>query len=152
MNLDRIEREIVIAAPLERVWSLVSAPGWWIPAPEGGSQPQVDVVAPGTRVVPVGPGSGEPIPVVVERIDPPHSISYRWASAFPGEEPADGTATRIEFTLAQAPEGTRLRVTESGFASLNATDALRRQELDGNTNGWENQLKLLRDHAERPAG
>ena len=27
---DRIEREILIDAPVERVWQLVSEPGWWI--------------------------------------------------------------------------------------------------------------------------
>ncbi len=27
---DRIERQVTINAPLERVWRLVSEPGWWI--------------------------------------------------------------------------------------------------------------------------
>ena len=27
---DTIEREIFIAAPAEKVWELVSVPGWWI--------------------------------------------------------------------------------------------------------------------------
>ncbi len=30
MGEDRIEREILIAAPLERVWSLVAEPGFWV--------------------------------------------------------------------------------------------------------------------------
>ncbi|MGW1006637.1 hypothetical protein [Streptomyces sp. NPDC002520] len=30
MNEDRIERETLIAAPLERVWSLVAQPGFWV--------------------------------------------------------------------------------------------------------------------------
>ncbi|MGI9002113.1 MAG: hypothetical protein ACR2GH_10630 [Pseudonocardia sp.] len=29
-NADRIEREILINTPLDRVWDLVSEPGWWI--------------------------------------------------------------------------------------------------------------------------
>ena len=28
---DRIEQQIVIHAPLDRVWDLVSVPGWWVP-------------------------------------------------------------------------------------------------------------------------
>ena len=28
---DRIEQQIVINAPLDRVWDLVSVPGWWVP-------------------------------------------------------------------------------------------------------------------------
>src|SRR5450755_1047785 len=30
MSEDRIERETLIAAPLERVWSLVAEPGFWV--------------------------------------------------------------------------------------------------------------------------
>ena len=30
MSADRIEREVLIAAPLERVWSLVAQPGFWV--------------------------------------------------------------------------------------------------------------------------
>jgi uncharacterized protein YndB with AHSA1/START domain len=29
---DRIEREITISAPLERVWDLVTESGWWVPS------------------------------------------------------------------------------------------------------------------------
>lgn len=28
---DSIERNITIAAPIERVWDLVTEPGWWVP-------------------------------------------------------------------------------------------------------------------------
>jgi uncharacterized protein YndB with AHSA1/START domain len=29
---DTIERSITISAPLERVWDLVTEPGWWVPS------------------------------------------------------------------------------------------------------------------------
>ena len=34
MNEDRIERDTLIDASVERVWSLVSAPGFWVADPE----------------------------------------------------------------------------------------------------------------------
>lgn len=29
---DRIEQVIAINAPLDRVWELVTQPGWWVPS------------------------------------------------------------------------------------------------------------------------
>jgi hypothetical protein len=29
---DRIEQEITISADLDRVWELVTRPGWWVPS------------------------------------------------------------------------------------------------------------------------
>ena len=34
MSEDMIERDVLIDAPVERVWSLVSAPGFWVADPE----------------------------------------------------------------------------------------------------------------------
>src|ERR1022692_2099810 len=47
MSEDRIERETLIAASLERVWSLVAEPGFWVadkatPAPHRGQGRRVD--------------------------------------------------------------------------------------------------------------
>ena len=45
-----------------------------------------------------------------------------------------GPTTRVEFTLDDHPEGTRLRLVESGFASLAA------ESRDRNSRGWDREL------------
>src|SRR5690349_15045165 len=106
MSVDRIEREIVIAASLERVWGLVAEPGFWVV--ETGSVARV-----GETVVAKHEEYGE-FPVRVEKMEPPTYLAYRWASAYAGEEPTEGNSTLVEFTLTAEGEGTRLRVVESG--------------------------------------
>lgn len=147
---DRIEQDILIAAPPERVWALVAQPGFWV-VPEGGTIAAADTPAEargGSRTVRKHPEYGS-YPVIVVRSDPPQYIAYRWSSAFPGQEPDQGNSTLIEFTLSPEGTATRLRVTESGFARLTASEAKRRKALDDNTDGWAKVLDLLRNHVER---
>ncbi|HZR49211.1 MAG TPA: SRPBCC domain-containing protein [Streptosporangiaceae bacterium] len=147
---DRIEQDIMIAAPPERVWALVAQPGFWV-IPDGGT-----IAAPGelaearegSHTVSEHPGYGS-YPVIVVRSDPPRYIAYRWASAFPGQEPGQGNSTLIEFTLSPEGAATRLRVTESGFARLTASEVQRRKALDDNTEGWAKILQLARGHIEQ---
>ena len=147
---DRIERDIVIAAPPERVWALVAQPGFWV-VPDGGTIAAPGAAAgprEGSRTVTEHPEYGS-YPVIVARSDPPWYIAYRWSSAFPGQEPDQGNSTLIEFTLSPEGTATRLRVTESVFARLNASEARRRKALDDNTDGWAKILHLVRDHLEQ---
>ena len=141
---DRIERETLIAAPLERVWSLVAEPGFWV-ADEGSVSGAVAVE--GESVLAKNARYGD-FPVRVEKVEPPTYLAYRWASAFPGEELRADNSTLVEFTL--TPEGgqTRLRVVESGFAALAATEDRRSQALKDNTGGWPQVLDALKKRAE----
>ena len=62
----------------------------------------------------MGRGAGR-----VEVVEPPHRLAYRWAAHHARDtEPAEGTSTRVEFTLEPEAGGTRLRVVETGFAAL----------------------------------
>ncbi len=79
----------------------------------------------------------------------PNYIACRWASSFPGEEPKEGNSTLVEFTLIPEADGTLLRVVESGFAKLTATQDKRIKFLEGNTEGWKQQLDFLRQRAEQ---
>ena len=56
----------------------------------------------------------------VVRSEPPHAFAYRWDANV--KEAGD---TLVEFTLTPEGDGTRLRVVESGFASLATSDAER---------------------------
>lgn len=148
MTDDRIERETLIEASLERVWSLVAEPGFWV-AEEGTVSGMV--AREGETVLAKHPVFGE-FPVYVEKVQAPTYIAYRWASGFPGHELQEGHSTLIEFTLAEEPGGVRLRVAESGFAALDASDEVAGRAYSDNSDGWPQVLGALRARAEQPAG
>src|SRR5215510_10714904 len=93
MTEDRIERDTLIAAPIERVWSLVAQPGFWV-----NDQAPAAAVPEGQSVVVNHPEYGD-FPVEVVKVESPTYLAYRWASAFPGEPLRDDNSTLIEFTL-----------------------------------------------------
>ena len=145
MTEDRIERETLIAAPLERVWSLVAQPGFWVA--DKASLPGT-VANEGESMVAKNAEHGD-FPVRVEKVEPPTYLAYRWASAFPGEELRQDNSTLVEFTLTPEGDQTRLRVVESGFAALAASDELRSQAVKDNTGGWPQELDALKTRAEQ---
>ena len=144
MSEDRIERETLIAAPLERVWSLVAQPGFWVA--DEASLPGT-VAREGESMVAKNAEYGE-FPVRVEKVDPPTYLAYRWASAFPGEELRQDNSTLVEFTLSRDGDKTRLRVVESGFAALAGSEELRSKAVEDNTGGWPQVLDALKKRAE----
>jgi uncharacterized protein YndB with AHSA1/START domain len=146
MSEDRIEREILIAAPLERVWSLVAEPGFWVA--DKASLPGT-VAIEGESMVAKNVECGD-FPVRVEKVEPPTYLAYRWASAFPGEELREDNSTLVEFTLTPEGDTTRLRVVESGFAALTGSEELRGQAVKDNTGGWPQELDELKTRAEQP--
>jgi uncharacterized protein YndB with AHSA1/START domain len=133
---DSIEREIILPAPPERVWTALTRPdqlGAWF-----GTQATVDL-RPGGAVVFTWDGLTGPRGVnrgVIEVVEPPNCFAFRWQSSSKTVQ-----MTRVEFTLAPHPEGTHLRLVESGFASL--PPELRRGCHEGNTAGWRHELGEL---------
>lgn len=144
MSEDRIERETLIAAPLERVWSLVAEPGFWV-----ADQAAVSgtVAKEGESMVAKNAEYGD-FPVYVEKVTPPTYLAYRWASAFPGQELRDGNSTLIEFSLIEEGDKTRLRVVESGFAALTGSEELRSGAFKDNSGGWSEVLDAFKKRAE----
>lgn len=144
MSEDRIEREAVIAASPQRVWSLVVDPGFWV-ADEASQLGTV--VKEGDTLVAKNAEFGD-FPVRVEKVEPLTYVAYRWASAFPGEELREDNSTLVEFML--TPEGgkTRVRVIESGFAALAGSEELRHQAVKFNTDGWSLTFAALKTRAE----
>ncbi len=140
---DAIQREIFISASIQHVWSLISKTGFWV-----GDDLRFDISArEGETVVIDAPPYGQ-FPVRVERLDPPRYAAYRWASAFPGADPTAGNSTLIEISLAEHEGGVLLRLTESGFAGLDAPQDVRAARYDDNVSGWAGQLERLRRSAE----
>jgi len=75
----------------------------------------------------------------VERVEEPAVFGFTWQiSGLPEDDPR---RTYVEFTLEPAGEGTRLTVTESGFAQL--PGEVFRQAYDGNSEGWAKELGEL---------
>lgn len=143
MVADAIEREIFIRAGIDHVWSLVCKAGFWV-----GDDLHFDAEAREGEAVVIDTVKYGQFPVVVDRLEPPRYAAYRWASAYPGDDPADGNSTLVEFTLVEQHDGVLVQVKESGFASLNGALDFRADQRENNVAGWELQLGRLRDVAE----
>jgi uncharacterized protein YndB with AHSA1/START domain len=142
MTPDRIEREITIAAPVERVWSVLTEAdhiaGWFADAGA-----EIDL-RPGGALVMRWEQYGM-TRARVEAVEPPHRFAYRWTAhhAETGAEPEEGNSTLVEFTLAPEGESTRLRVVETGFAALATSEDQRKSNYDDNVGGWKEMLGRL---------
>jgi uncharacterized protein YndB with AHSA1/START domain len=125
---DSIEREISIAAPVERVWAALTeekhVKEWF-----GDDGAEIDL-RPGGAIVFGWTDHGR-YRGTVETVEPPHRFAYRWAREF-DVAPAPGNSTLVSFTL--TPQG---------------TDTVAQHQ--GNTEGWQAELDELREYVERTA-
>jgi uncharacterized protein YndB with AHSA1/START domain len=142
---DRIERSVLINAPLDRVWDLVTEPGWWVP---NQSQSPIDRT-PGAVAIRESERWGR-FPVQVVSFDPKTYAAFRWASTSPGEDLTDDNTTLVEFHLVDEAEAIKVTVIETGFAGLPIPEEARRKGLSSNTDGWTQELDGLRDRAQQP--
>ena len=130
-----IEREVLIAAPVEVVWRTVTEPDqiaqWFA------ERVELDVRPGGRGVLVFERDDGETVaPLVVERVEPPTLFSFRWGHA-EGEQPSPANSCLVEFTLAPADDGhTRLRVSETGLEDTAWDDAKRTDYAEDHRRGW----------------
>lgn len=150
MSADRIEREIVINAPVERVWAVLTEPehvGQWF----GQGKPTDVDLRPGGVMV-LDHGEYGTFPTLIQDVDPPRYLSYRWASAYPGEQATEANSTLVEFSLSPEGDGTRLRLVESGFAALEIpAERIDTAGYDSHLRGWPDVLEALRRQTEKLA-
>ncbi|MBM9503199.1 SRPBCC domain-containing protein [Actinacidiphila acididurans] len=144
MSEDMIERDTLIDASVERVWSLVSAPGFWVADPES---IKGTTAVEGESMVAKHPEFGE-FPVRVVKVEPQSYVSYRWAPANPGQELTEGNSTLVEFTLSAEGDKTRLTVVESGFAALAVSEEVRAQTIANLSAGWPEVLDAAKKRVE----
>jgi uncharacterized protein YndB with AHSA1/START domain len=144
MVAQRIERSILIHAPADVVWSVVTEPehisGWFsdsvdLDLTEGGS---IALHWDGH-----GTAHGR-----VERIEPPRFFSFRWMLEH-GREFAADLATLVEFTLDVEGDATRLTVVETGFRDLAVPDDEKQRQVEGHTRGWKLELGHLEEYVAR---
>ncbi|MGC5172848.1 SRPBCC family protein [Micromonospora sp. DT81.3] len=134
-----VRRTIKIAAPVEAVWSAVTEPAhiskWFGVAVLDGA----GVGATGTLTFP----DYGAVPLRIEAIDAPRSISYRWgnddALGNLAEEVDPEHSTVFTFTLEAVPDGTRLTVVETGFETTSDPSA----NLESHREGWNSELDKL---------
>lgn len=148
---DRIERSIVINASRDKVWrSLTHAEtfGTWFGAELAGQ-----VFEPGRRVrgrIAICGFEHVFFDVVVDRIEPQQRFSFHW-HPYPVDPKVDYTLeqpTRVEFTLADAPDSaTLLKVVESGFDGV--PPHRRFEAFRMNNQGWQAQLLNIANYAQQ---
>ncbi|HKG92304.1 MAG TPA: SRPBCC family protein [Gemmatimonadaceae bacterium] len=148
MGPDRIEREIDVDAPVERVWDVLTRAehiGSWF----GDAGAEVELRPGGAMVIRWAEhGSYR---AVVERVERPRLFAWRWTHAT-DTDPRPGNSTLVEFVLdPNESGGTRLRVVESGFQSLEGTDEYRARRAGENHHGWREELEHLVEYAGRVA-
>ena len=134
--VNKIERTIILPVAQERVWAAITVPEkmakWFAPECDINYEPGGSL-----RLV---WENGDVSRGVVEAIEPPSIFSFRW-HARPVEytDPLTSeNSTVVTFRLETVNSGTRLTVTEEGFAGL--PDIAREQVLSKNTVGWKARL------------
>ncbi|WP_086819362.1 SRPBCC domain-containing protein [Allokutzneria sp. NRRL B-24872] len=142
-STDRIERELVINAPVEKVWSAITESDQivkWL-----GDFAEIDL-KPGGRLV-FGWAEHGRFNAVIDEVEPASRLVYRWTTE-EGAEVTDGNATRVEYTLAPEGSGTRLRLVENGFDALAFTPEVRAAKHADNVGGWQSELDELKVYVE----
>ena len=132
---DRIERTVELAHPPADVWAaLTTAEGlaaWF------GDDAAIDLRPGGSARM--SWADGPTVDMRVERVEEPTVFGFTWpVYGLPEDDPR---RTYVEFNLEPAGAGTRLTVTESGFAQL--PEDAHRAAHDGNTQGWAKELGEL---------
>jgi uncharacterized protein YndB with AHSA1/START domain len=153
-STDRIEKQSVLRAPRERVWRAISEHkqfGTWFGVEFDG--PFVAGAHLLGRIVPTKVDkevaktqeayAGASFSITVDRIEPMNLFSFRWHpfAIDSTVDYSDEPTTMIVFQLEDAPLGTRLTITESGFDKIPLER--RAKAFAANDGGWTAQMKLI---------
>jgi len=139
-----IEKEILIEAPIDVVWRVVTEPDqikqWF------SESVTLDVRVGGEGGMTFD--SGNSFRVQVEAVEPPHRFAFRWVHP-EGAKADPENSMLVEFTLRAEAGQTRLRVVESGLDTIDWTDERKAKYAADHSNGWVYYLGRLRDVAAR---
>lgn len=150
-DTDRIEKQIVLRAPISRVWHAISdaeAFGTWFGVAFDGpfavgarvtgkivpTKVDADVAASQAQY------TGMACDIAIEEMVTEARFAFRW---LPGADPSaeDTATTLVVFTLASVPDGTRLTITETGFDAIPIER--RAKAFADNEGGWAVQTSLI---------
>lgn len=158
MSSDRIEKSVVLKAPRERVWQAISDAsqfGRWFGMEVDGAFVAGQSVPCRMRPTEVDAAiakdqecyAGMPFEVDVVALEPMTRFAFRWHAYGVDEvDPTGELKTLVEFVLSDAPEGTRLDITESGFDRIPLEQ--RAKAFAMNEGGWEAQAGLVKKFVE----
>lgn len=154
MPPNQIEKEIVLNAPLTRVWQAISDAasfGKWFgvefDGPFVAGSPLKGRIVP-TQVDPdvaklQEPHRGKAFEILVAAIEPMSTFAFRW-HPFAIDSSYDYTPepmTLVTFRLTEQGDATLLRITESGFDKI--PEFRRAQAFAANDGGWAHQARLI---------
>jgi uncharacterized protein YndB with AHSA1/START domain len=157
MNTDRIEKKILLSAPLKRIWRALSDStefGTWFgvkfdaPFAPGARMHGVLV---GTTVNPEVAKAqkkyeGAAFEITIEQMEPDLLFSFRWHpnAVDPSIDYSDEPTTLVVFALEEVPGGVMLTVTESGFDRIPL--ARRAQAFTANEGGWGIMVNVIAEY------
>jgi uncharacterized protein YndB with AHSA1/START domain len=154
---DRIEKEVLLNAPLDRVWRAISDAdefGQWFgvrfdgPFVPGASLTGVmtptavdDDVAKAQE-----PYAGKADTWQIVAVEPHRRLAFRWHpyGVEGGIASSKEPTTLVEFTLEDTADGVLLRIVESGFEAIPAER--RQSAFESNNEGWSAQTELVRKY------
>jgi uncharacterized protein YndB with AHSA1/START domain len=157
MSTDRIEKKVLLRAPLKRVWRALADSeefGAWFgmkfdgPFAPGAKMRGVIVPTTVNREVAKAQKQyeGTPFEITIERIEPERLFSFRWhpGAVDPGIDYSVEPTTLVAFTLEEVSEGVMLTVTESGFDQLPISR--RATAFSRNEQGWSAVMGLIKEY------
>jgi len=156
-STDRIEKTILLRAPLKRVWRALSDStefGNWFGmrfnSPFSPGATLTAVIVPTTVNQEVAkmqkPYEGISFEIKIEQMQPERLFSFRWhpGAVEPGIDYSSEPTTLVVFTLEKVPDGVQLTVTESGFDQIPL--ARRAKAFSANEGGWAIVITLIEEH------
>jgi uncharacterized protein YndB with AHSA1/START domain len=154
MSTDRIEKQVLLKAPLERVWRALSDStefGTWFGMRfDGPFKPGAvmrGVIVPTKMNLDVANAQkkyeGISFQITIEQIEPERLFSFRWhpGAVDPTVDYSLEPTTLVVFALEQVPDGVLLTLTESGFDGIPLER--RAKAFASNEQGWTVQMTLI---------
>ena len=160
MSTDRIEKKVLLHAPLKRVWTALANStefGTWFGMKFDG--PFVPGALMRGVIVPTKVNAevakaqqkydGMPVEITIEKMEPERLFSFRWHphAIERGVDYSAEPTTLIEFVLEEMKDGVMLTVTESGFDQIPLVRRVK--AFTANEEGWGMVVQLLEEYLVR---
>ncbi len=157
MSTDRIEKKILLHAPLARVWRALSDStefGSWFGmrfhGPFAPGARMTGVIVPTTVNAEVAKAQKKyknlPFEITIDKMEPERLFSFRWhpGAVDPAIDYSQEPTTLVAFSLEEVADGILLTVTESGFDQIPLER--RAKAFAQNEQGWSMVVKLVEEY------
>jgi uncharacterized protein YndB with AHSA1/START domain len=157
MSIDIIKKTISLDVPCDKVWQAISDAkqfGYWFGVVfDSEFTPGSHIVG---HIVPTKvdaeiaklqePHAGKLFEIDVDRIEAPHTFSFRWHpfAIDPNVDYSTEPQTLVTFALEKTSTGTQLTISESGFSQIPMPRSA--EAHSANDGGWSAQMELIRKY------